>query len=261
MQEQGGQHPDADRDQRQARRHERGGVGAGPGQGAADGRGGGGRGRHGGDRGARGGGGRGRHGGDRGARGGGGRGGGGDRGGHGGRGRGGARRGGARRGRAPRGGGGRRRALLDPEHLVLHIGALGALGVHGEAHVPALLGVRGDVGQGVGEVIGAAGVEVGAAPGRVLADVEGVGEQLVVLALVGRGPGLEGHGGREIARVIAVEVDLDHAADVGLVVGVAVEGRVVDLDGAVVARGVLGGGGASPHHHGSGTRQHGGECH
>src|SRR4029453_6897427 len=52
----------------------------------------------------------------------------------------------------------------------------------------------------------------------------------------GRGVGLEGEGGVQAALVVAVEVDLEHAADMRLVVGVVVELDVVDLDGAVVPR-------------------------
>jgi len=47
---------------------------------------------------------------------------------------------------------------------------------------------------------------------------------------------LEGHVGKEVTLVVAVEVHLEHAPDMGLVVRVAVELLAVDLDGAVVPR-------------------------
>jgi hypothetical protein len=45
---------------------------------------------------------------------------------------------------------------------------------------------------------------------------------------------LERHVGKEVTLVVAVEVDLEHAADMRLVVRVIVEVHPVDLDGAVV---------------------------
>src|SRR5690606_20198510 len=67
----------------------------------------------------------------------------------------------------------------------------------------------------------------------VLADGQRVLEQ--DLAVAGRRPGLEHDVGLEVALVVVVEVDLENAADVRLVVWVVVEGDAVDLDGAVVA--------------------------
>ncbi|HET8618507.1 MAG TPA: hypothetical protein VFM27_06090 [Acidimicrobiales bacterium] len=47
---------------------------------------------------------------------------------------------------------------------------------------------------------------------------------------------LERHVGEELTLVVAVEVDLEHAVDMRLVVRIVVEGDAVDLDGAVVPR-------------------------
>jgi hypothetical protein len=60
---------------------------------------------------------------------------------------------------------------------------------------------------------------------------------LVVAVAQSRRVGLEGDGGVQVPLVVAVEVDLEDAADMGLVVGVVVKGDVVDLDGAVVPGG------------------------
>jgi hypothetical protein len=57
--------------------------------------------------------------------------------------------------------------------------------------------------------------------------------------LAGGRPGVEDHLGVEVALVEAVEVHLEDASDVGLVVREIVERDVVDLDGAVVARRIL----------------------
>src|SRR5512133_846533 len=46
----------------------------------------------------------------------------------------------------------------------------------------------------------------------------------------------EGHVGKEVTLVVAVEVDLERAADVRLIVRVVVEGHIVDLDRSVVTR-------------------------
>jgi hypothetical protein len=102
----------------------------------------------------------------------------------------------------------------------------------------ALHRMGGDAGEVQG--VGLAGVQPGlAAPAAVvvLTDEHRVGQQHLVVALtLGRRLGLEGDGGVQVALVVAVEVDLEDAADVGLVVGQVVEGGVVDLDRAVVPR-------------------------
>ena len=99
-------------------------------------------------------------------------------------------------------------------------------------------GVRLDALQRVGEVVGLGGVEaVLAAAARVvvLADEHRVGEERLDLAR--RLDGLEGHVGEQVQAFIeAVEVDLELAAHVRLVVGMIVELHPVDLDRAVVAR-------------------------
>jgi hypothetical protein len=88
----------------------------------------------------------------------------------------------------------------------------------------------------------------------VLADEDLIGQQGD--HRTGRRVRLKQHRGGQVALVVAVEVDLEGAADVGFVVGVVVEGDVVDLDGAVVARRVgrrgseLRDRNASRHHHG-----------
>jgi hypothetical protein len=102
--------------------------------------------------------------------------------------------------------------------------------------VEALHRVGGDAGKVQG--VGLAGVQAGlAAPAAVvvLTDEHRVGQQHLILTLAqGRRVGLEGDGGVQVALVVAVEVDLEGAADVRLVVGQVVEGGVVDLDRAVV---------------------------
>jgi hypothetical protein len=92
--------------------------------------------------------------------------------------------------------------------------------------------------QQVREVVVLAGVEAGLGPAAavvVLTDEHGVREDDLV---AGRGVHLEGDVRPEVALVEAVPVDLEVAADVRLVVGMAVERDAVDLDGAVVALGV-----------------------
>src|SRR5262249_49796009 len=114
------------------------------------------------------------------------------------------RRGGRRRGRR---GGRRGRAPAHPAHLVLLVRALRALGVDRQLHVPALLGLRRELGEQAGEVVCPAGVESGrgtAAAVVVLTD-EDVG--VVEDDLVPGGPHhLERHVGEQVARVVAVEV-------------------------------------------------------
>src|SRR5205814_5467017 len=80
-----------------------------------------------------------------------------------------------------RGGRGRFLARRDPEHLVLHVGALGAVGVDGDLDVVALLGLGGDALEV--EVVLAGGVEVVGAAGGVPADRDGVLEQVLAAAV------------------------------------------------------------------------------
>jgi hypothetical protein len=68
----------------------------------------------------------------------------------------------------------------------------------------------------------------------VLTDVDLVREDRGHLA--GGRPGVEDHLGVEVSLVEAVEVHLEDASDVGLVVREIVERDVIDLDGAVVPR-------------------------
>ena len=121
---------------------------------------------------------------------------------------------------------------------MLHVGALRAVGVHRQLHVPALFGVRFERCERVREVIG---------PGRVEPRF-GATTAVVVLTdeyacvfedhLVARGRlHLENHIGEQIITLVeAVEVDLEHAAHVRLVVRMVVEVLAVDLDGAIVPR-------------------------
>jgi hypothetical protein len=88
------------------------------------------------------------------------------------------------------------------------------------------------------EVVGHGGVEPGLGPPAavvVLAD-----EDVLVheddRGIAGRWMHLEGHVGKEVTLVVAVEVDLEDAAHMGLVVRVIVERHAVDLDRAVVPR-------------------------
>jgi hypothetical protein len=95
------------------------------------------------------------------------------------------------------------------------------------------------VGLDPGEVqcVGGRGVQPGLAAAAavvVLADEHRVGQQHPGRA--GRRVGLEDDLGVQVPLVVAVEVDLEGAADMGLVARVVVEGGVVDLHGPVVAR-------------------------
>src|SRR5215218_2530059 len=83
----------------------------------------------------------------------------------------------------------------------------------------------------------------------------------------GRGRGLrrEGHVGGEVrSLVVAVEVDLEHAPDVRLVVRMIVECHVIDLDRSIVSGRVLGEGGrrqpGERHASGDGCRPAGPAC-
>jgi hypothetical protein len=84
-----------------------------------------------------------------------------------------------------------------------------------------------------GEVNGQLGVEVRAAAGVVLTDRR---RAVIQNARSRRRPQLERRARVQIPTVVAVEVDLKPAAHMRLVVRMGVEGRAVDLHGAVVAR-------------------------
>jgi hypothetical protein len=140
---------------------------------------------------------------------------------------------------------------------VLHVGTLGPVGVDRQLHVPALLGLRLEPGEHGREVVGPARVEARfrtAAAVVVLTD-----EDVVVLEdhlVPGGRMHLERHIGEQGPLVVTVEVDLEHAPDMRLVVGVVVEFGAVDLDRAVVpgrVGGRLAGDGPdkeeSPRHH------------
>jgi hypothetical protein len=91
-----------------------------------------------------------------------------------------------------------------------------------------------------GQIVGSGRIQAGfrtTSAVVVLTDEDLVREHGVESA--GRRPGVEDDLGRQVALVEAVEVDLEDASDVGLVVRVVVERRVVDLDGAVVPRRIL----------------------
>jgi hypothetical protein len=85
----------------------------------------------------------------------------------------------------------------------------------------------------------------------VFADEDRVGEERLYRSR--RGVRLELNGGIQVALVEAVEVDLERAPDVGLVARGVVERRAVDLDRAIVARGIRRRRGArqSAHHDGN----------
>jgi hypothetical protein len=108
----------------------------------------------------------------------------------------------------------------------------------------ALHRVRLDVCERLTQVVGRAGVEVGATSGGVLADEHGVGQKHTA---TGRRHALEGDVGVEVTLVVAVEIDLEDASHVGFVVGMVVEGDIVNLDGPIVPRWVLRVGGVRQH--------------
>ena len=121
-----------------------------------------------------------------------------------------------------------------PEHLVLHITTLRAVGVDRQPYVEPLDRMGFDAGEVEGVGHGRIQAGLAAAPGVVvLAD-----EHRVLQKRLDR-PGwrmrLEEDVREEIALVEAVEVDLELAADVRLVVRRVIEVDRVDLDGAVVA--------------------------
>src|SRR6266540_1067785 len=129
-------------------------------------------------------------------------------------------------------------AGLHPEHLVLGVVALRPVGVDGQLDVNPLLEVRGDAAQV--ERVGPGRIQSRCAPATgvaVLADEDlGVGQQHLVIARPQRGRmRREGDARKEVALVVAVEVDGEDARNVRLVVGRAVGRLGVDLDGAVVA--------------------------
>jgi hypothetical protein len=103
--------------------------------------------------------------------------------------------------------------------------------------MPTLLGVGLERGEEAREVIGPARVEarLGTAAAVVVLTDEDVGVFEDHLVSGGR-LYLERHIGKEIALVVAVEVDLEHAPDMWLVVRMIIEVHAVDLDGAIVPR-------------------------
>jgi len=101
--------------------------------------------------------------------------------------------------------------------------------------VPALLGLRLEVGEQAREVVGPARVE--ARFGTATAVVVLTDEDVVVFEdhlVPGGRMHLERHIREQLPLVVTVEVDLEGAPDMRLVVRVAVELDAVDLDGAVV---------------------------
>jgi len=98
--------------------------------------------------------------------------------------------------------------------------------------VEALLRMRGVTRERRAQVIGRGGVEISPAAGWILSDEHGVGEEH---ALTGWRLSLECHQGFEISLVEPVEVDLEDATHVRLIVGVVVEIVAIDLDGSVVS--------------------------
>jgi hypothetical protein len=95
--------------------------------------------------------------------------------------------------------------------------------------------VRLEVCEQAGQVVGLGGVETrfGATTAVVVLTDEDVGVLEDHFVSGGR-PHLEGHIGEQLTLVVAVEVDLEHTADVRLVVRMVVEVHAVDLDRAVV---------------------------
>jgi hypothetical protein len=89
------------------------------------------------------------------------------------------------------------------------------------------------------QVVGLGGVEPGLGPAAavvVLTDEDSVGEDH--FGLTGWRMHLEGDVREEVALVVSIEVDLEDASHVGLVVGMVIEGDAVDLDRPVVPRGI-----------------------
>src|SRR5687767_9279857 len=100
-----------------------------------------------------------------------------------------------------------------------------------ELHVPALLRMRRDAGKLVGQLVAGRRVETRGASAtvvRVFADEDPILEDR---AAGGRRVSLEDNVGVEVPLVEAVEVDLEGAARVGLVVRRIVPLESVDLDG------------------------------
>jgi hypothetical protein len=121
---------------------------------------------------------------------------------------------------------------------VFDVGPLRAFGVDRQLDVHALLRVRRDAGDIEGVRLGRVQAGFAAAPGVVvLTDEHGIGQQNLRVRVAQRwGPRLERHVGVEVPFVVAVEVDLEGAADMWLIVRMVIERHVVDLDRPVVAR-------------------------
>jgi hypothetical protein len=112
------------------------------------------------------------------------------------------------------------------------------------------------------QVVGLRGVETGLGPSAtvvVLADEHLVFEDH--LGLARRRVHLEGDVREEIFTLVeAVPVDLEDAADMGLIVGMVVERLVVDLDGAVVPRRIGARLAGDGRHQASRSREHAGQA-
>src|SRR5207245_413042 len=103
----------------------------------------------------------------------------------------------------------------DPEHLVLHVCSYGAICVHGELDVITLFGVRLDTRELAPQIVGAGRIEVSSATGWVPADEDRIRRESPPSC---RRLAREGHGRVQVALVEAVEVDLEHAANMRFVV-------------------------------------------
>jgi hypothetical protein len=104
---------------------------------------------------------------------------------------------------------------------VLDVRADRAVRVHRQLDVIPLAGMRVDARQRGRQVVAPRRVQIGAATCRILTDGDAVGGQR---ASTRRGDPLECDGGCQVAGFIPVEIDLEGAADMRLVVRVVVEG-------------------------------------
>jgi hypothetical protein len=103
--------------------------------------------------------------------------------------------------------------------------------------VVALIWMRRDRGQPGAEVVLLRGVEIGTAARDVLTDEHGL-RRNVENASAGGSPSGERHRGVQVTLVEPVEVHLEDAADMGLVIWSVIPWLPVNLDGAVVAWGI-----------------------
>jgi hypothetical protein len=125
---------------------------------------------------------------------------------------------------------------LHPEHLVLDVGTLGSVGVDRQLDVYSLLRMRRDADELEHVRLGCVEASLAAAAGVVILSDEGANVAVDDDApILGRRLQLETNVSVELTLVEPVEVHLERAADVRLVVGVVVERDAVELDGAVVA--------------------------